>query len=170
MNDTTFNLSQVLVHVYVGLQVCMMGWISQRVRLVLSRVGWVTLPNLVLALSFQKLLGLSLWNLPMTFDNYQYCPHAIRNLLTSFPYCNRMSLNFFIICELIASRERMFLNLSSMSKAPSAERSVLKDSLMKCLASSSMAATSLLNHSMTLRHWSWCFRPKGSKLTWGIKG
>ena len=40
---------------------------------------------------------------------------------TSFMYCERMSVNFFIISELIASRLLMFLNFRSISKAPSAD-------------------------------------------------
>jgi len=50
-----------------------------------------------------------------------------------------MSLNFFIICLLRASLDRMCLNFNSMSKAAVAERSFLNDWSIKLMASSSKA-------------------------------
>lgn len=58
--------------------------------------------------------------------------------VTSLIYCTRMSLNFIIICRLMASRDRMCLNFRSMSNAASADRSVLKDSSIKFFASFSI--------------------------------
>lgn len=63
---------------------------------------------------------------------------AIDFSITSLQYCARMSLNFIIICRLIASRERICLNFKSMSNAASADRRVLKDSSIKCFASFSI--------------------------------
>lgn len=67
--------------------------------------------------------------------------HCVELVLsrTSLQYWTRMSLNFCIIWLLMASLERMCLNLSSMSKAADAERRVLKDWSMKLMASASMA-------------------------------
>lgn len=58
--------------------------------------------------------------------------------VTSLQYCARISLNFIIICRLMASRERMCLNFKSISNAASADRSVLKDSSIKFFASFSI--------------------------------
>lgn len=85
---------------------------------------------------------------------------------TSLPYCIKMSLNFIIIWELIASLDRMFLKLSSNSNAPSADLKVLKDSLIKLIASFSMDSTSLSNHFITLAHLSLSRIEKGSKETY----
>ena len=93
----------------------------------------------------------------------QSCTH--KHVGTSFPNCTKMSLNFFIICELIASRDLMCLKFKSMSKAPSADLSVLNESSMKCLASFSMAVTSLWNQSITFRQLAACLRLKASNPT-----
>lgn len=50
-------------------------------------------------------------------------------------YCARISLNFCIIWAFMASRDLICLNLRSISKAPSADLRVLKDSSMKRFAS-----------------------------------
>lgn len=69
--------------------------------------------------------------------NVSYC-YSIHRSITSLQYCARISLNFIIICRLIASRERICLNFKSMSNAASADRSVLKDSSIIFFASFSI--------------------------------
>ena len=70
---------------------------------------------------------------------YFHCYNSHRfGSVTSLQYCARISLNFIIICRLMASRERICLNFKSISNAASADRSVLKDSSIKCFASFSI--------------------------------
>ena len=64
-----------------------------------------------------------------------------------------MSLNFCMSCALMTARDLMCLKLSSMSKAPSADRSLANESSMNCFASFSICFTSPLNFSITCVHW-----------------
>mmetsp|Transcript_35041 Transcript_35041/g.85265 ORF Transcript_35041/g.85265 Transcript_35041/m.85265 type:complete len:264 (+) Transcript_35041:3920-4711(+) len=91
-----------------------------------------------------------------------------KSLLTSWTsslYRPRMSLNLSIICLLIESRVLMCLNFCSRSKAPSADRSFLKLSLMKVFVASSILATSSLKRCITASQLAWKRRSKMSKGT-----
>ena len=111
--------------------VCLILWNRDRDQLMAPATGgWV--------------LEIGGWDLPSS--------NRILMLSTSFSNVERISLNFFIMVELIASLARMFLKLWSMSNAPSAERRLWKDWSMKLLASSSISLTSLWKRDMTVFH------------------
>ena len=97
---------------------------------------------------------------------YFHCYNSHRfGSVTSLQYCARISLNFIIICRLMASRERICLNFKSISNAASADRSVLKDSSIKFFASFSITWQKQTKKSQEKKLLGPCNCPTKSKMS-----